>query len=125
MRQPDPSCLLAAMKELRLTADFVRTSEPLTSQWMTEAADWLEYQARQEVENFLCDRGWRPWYHPNYWVHPKTVSDPASQDFTAYGMSVSDAYQYEMDGCPPSDPLTNIPAANMKIALWNRPDDQK
>lgn len=57
--------------------------------------------SKEEKEQFLIDRGWETWYNPNYWIHEKTVADPKSQDHTNYGMSLEDAYRYEIENRGP------------------------
>ena len=54
---------------------------------------------------FIRGLGWDTWYHPAYWVHPKTVADPTRQDYTNYGMSLGDVLRYEENGCPKFQPL--------------------
>jgi hypothetical protein len=50
---------------------------------------------------FLKERGWSTWYHPDYWVNPKTIENPVIQDYTNYGMSLEQAYEFEvMDKAP-------------------------
>jgi len=52
-------------------------------------------------EEFLKSKGWHTWYHPNYWVHTKLVTNPAAQDYTNYGMSLDAAYSHEVNSAPP------------------------
>lgn len=54
-----------------------------------------------ESRKWLRSRGWHDYYHPNYWVHPKTVQDPEAQDYTNYGMPVLIAVIYEAEGRGP------------------------
>lgn len=49
----------------------------------------------------LVSAGWSQWYHPDCWIHPKTVKDPATQDYTKYGMTLDEAYRYETEGGEP------------------------
>lgn len=56
----------------------------------------------EEKRSALTAAGWHLWYNHNYWVHSKTIIDPARQDYTNYGMSLEDAYRYETD--PESKP---------------------
>lgn len=51
---------------------------------------------RDEKKKFIEKCGWETWYHPNYWVHPKTIKDPQSQDYTNYGMSLEKSYEWEI-----------------------------
>lgn len=44
---------------------------------------------------FLKSKGWHTYYNENYWVHPKTVQDKRIQDYTNYGMSLEQAYDFE------------------------------
>lgn len=52
------------------------------------------------IETFLSLRGWFPWYHPNYWVHPETVTDATRFDYTSFGLSPERAYAWEQAGRP-------------------------
>ena len=49
--------------------------------------------------------GWSRWYHPNNWVHQKTIEDPSIQDCTNYGMSLDEAYEFETQNKKPTPPL--------------------
>lgn len=51
-------------------------------------------------KNWMIDRGWHTWYNENYWVHPETVENPKTQDYTNYGITLEDAVRWEMDGRP-------------------------
>ncbi len=53
--------------------------------------------------------GWSLWYNDNYWVHPKTITDPKSQDHTNYGMSLDDAYTFEVNNLAPHKSIMGIP----------------
>lgn len=50
------------------------------------------------VIEFLTSRGWHSYYNENYWVNTKCITDPMSQDYTNYGMSVTEALHYELEG---------------------------
>lgn len=50
---------------------------------------------------FLIDKGWSTWYNPDYWVHPKIVQDETKQDYTNYGMSLEQAYEFETNNQEP------------------------
>lgn len=52
---------------------------------------------------FLESRGWATFYHPDYWVHKKTVRDPVRQDYTHYGMNLQEAYEFETEHKRPFD----------------------
>jgi hypothetical protein len=69
---------------------------------------------RAEMEKFLSERGWSTWYHPDYWVHTKTIADPKQQDHTNYGMHLEDAYLFETKKLPPFQPAFGIPRLNME-----------
>lgn len=56
---------------------------------------------REEKEKFLRKKGWSTWYNDNYWVHEKTIADPSRQDHTNYGMSLEEAYNFEVNNEPP------------------------
>ncbi len=58
-----------------------------------------------QIEKFLLENGWSTWYNKNYWVHPKTVKDPAEQDYTDYGLTAYEAYEFETKDCPPFEPV--------------------
>lgn len=47
-------------------------------------------------ETYLRNRGWNTWYNEDYWVHPKLIHSPLSQDYTNYGMSLDKAYEWEI-----------------------------
>ena len=53
------------------------------------------------IEIFLKSRGWSTWYNDNYWIHPKTVSDPEKQDYTNYGMDLQSAFITEVEKVRP------------------------
>lgn len=55
---------------------------------------------KDEKEKWLTERGWSTWHHQNYWVHPDSVEDKKSQDYTNYGMNLDDAVAYENLGKP-------------------------
>ena len=57
--------------------------------------------SKEDKINFLLDKGWSQWYNDNYWVHTKTIRDTRSQDYTNYGMSLDDAYDYEINNKEP------------------------
>lgn len=56
-------------------------------------------------EELLRERGWSQWYNPNYWVHPKTIINPYVQDYTNYGMSLEEAYEFEVLDKPAFKPI--------------------
>lgn len=58
---------------------------------------WRVHTSEEGVkkEKFLRDRGWGTWYNPDYWVHPKTIKDPKSQDYTNYGLNLDRAVEFE------------------------------
>lgn len=56
-----------------------------------------------DKREFLLSHGWSPWYNENYWVHPKTITDPTRQDYTDYGLSLDKACEYELN--PDSKPF--------------------
>lgn len=49
---------------------------------------------REEKKQFIQERGWFSWYHPDYFCNKKLVN-PKYHDCTNYGMSLEDAYSYE------------------------------
>lgn len=53
------------------------------------------------MRSLLKERGWSLWYSDDYWVHPKTVRNPAAQDYTNYGMPLERAYRFETTGEAP------------------------
>lgn len=57
---------------------------------------------------FVRRRGWGTWYHPNYWVNEKTITDPQRQDYTNYGMSLDDAVRWEQEGRAPIPPGNDL-----------------
>lgn len=65
------------------------------------AGETLTKATDDEKRDMLKERGWSLWYSQNYWVHPKTVKNPAEQDHTMYGMTLDRAYQYEINNEPP------------------------
>lgn len=51
---------------------------------------------------FLESKGWEHWYtDDNWWVHPKTVSDPTRMDFTNYQYPTADAIEFEKGNLKP------------------------
>jgi hypothetical protein len=54
-----------------------------------------------EKVSFLEGRGWYAWYSDNYWVHNKLVKDLNRQDPTNYGLSLEDAYRFEVENLEP------------------------
>ena len=57
------------------------------------------------IEVKLRQAGWDTWHHPNYWVHPKTITDENIQDYTNYGMTAAEAWEYEQQDKPPFRPV--------------------
>jgi hypothetical protein len=55
----------------------------------------------EEKSIMLAKAGWHTWYNPEYWVHPKVVADPNSQDYTSYGMGLEEAYEFETQNIAP------------------------
>lgn len=55
----------------------------------------------QEKRDYLISKGWHTWYSPNYWVHTKLIVDSSRQDYTNYGLSLEDAYDFEINNKPP------------------------
>lgn len=49
----------------------------------------------EDKKKYLTKKGWHTWYNNNYWVNPKLVSDPKSQDYTNYGMDLESAVFHE------------------------------
>lgn len=49
------------------------------------------------IKKFLNEMGWHTWYNENCWVNKRVVSNPDS-DYTQYGMSLVDAYSFELSG---------------------------
>lgn len=49
----------------------------------------------KEQEKYVISKGWSTWYNKNYWVNPKTIVNPKSQDYTNYGMDLNSAYCFE------------------------------
>lgn len=62
----------------------------------------------KEKEKYLLKRGWSTWYSSDYWINPKVVQDPTSQDYTYYGMALEMAYRFEIEKWP-------------KFAKWGLP----
>lgn len=61
-----------------------------------DALDEVSESAKIE---YLKRHGWYSWYHKDYWCHPtKTTTDRLRQDHTNYGMSLSEAYTFEING---------------------------
>lgn len=56
----------------------------------------MEQTGCKLTKDEMIKRGWSTWYHPNYWVHRKTIADPTRQDYTNYGFSFEDAVRYEL-----------------------------
>ena len=54
----------------------------------------------EQKEEFLKSKGWFQWYSENYWCHKKVVKTPV-QDCTNYGMSLEDAYKFEVEDMEP------------------------
>lgn len=57
--------------------------------------------SEKEKQDFLRSKGWYTWYHPNYWVHSKLITNPKAQDETNYGMTLDAAYDFEMKSGKP------------------------
>jgi hypothetical protein len=57
------------------------------------------------MKEYLEERGWGTWYHPNYWVHKKVIANPEVQDYTNYGMTLEEAYRFETENHPKIPPL--------------------
>lgn len=70
-----------------------------------------------QSKEFLLSRGWSTWYSENYWVHPESVEDPKSQDYTNYGMSLEDAVKYENLGRPKHKPLGMSGLSQLQLAV--------
>ncbi len=68
----------------------------------------------QDLQNFLIEKGWHQYYNPNYWVHPDSVEDPKSQDYTDYGMNLEDALYYESIG-KPKHPSMGLPVLSKLV----------
>ena len=43
----------------------------------------------------LLKLGWSQYYHHNYWVNPKVITDKHRQDYTNYGMTELEALAWE------------------------------
>jgi hypothetical protein len=56
-------------------------------------------------EEYVISKGWSTWYNKGYWVNPKTIVDPKSQDYTNYGMDLNSAYCFEKLKLPPFECL--------------------
>ena len=54
----------------------------------------------KEQEKYIISKGWFTYYNPKYWVHEKTVAEPAKQDYTDYGMDLNSAYCFEKLNLP-------------------------
>jgi len=76
--------------------------------------------SKKEQEEFIKAHGWSTWYNVNYWVHPKTVSDPSSQDYTNYGMDLNSAYCFEKLDLPKFEYRMFPLASMMQQGLDNR-----
>ena len=51
--------------------------------------------SEEEKIKFLESHGWHTYYNDNYWVNPKTITNPNAQDYTNYGLSLEEAYAFE------------------------------
>ena len=82
----------------------------------------------EEKQEFLKSKGWSTWYNPKYWVHPEMVEDPASMDYTNYGMNIDDAIRYEKIGKPkfklfPIPVMSQLDMALRTKDLTENPDE--
>ena len=68
-------------------------------------------------EKYLKKHGWSTWYNPGYWVNPDIISDPLSQDYTTYGMSIDDAYIWQTLRLGKIKPICGFPKLNMEFHI--------
>lgn len=66
--------------------------------FITNKKNKMEIELMKAV---LLKSGWSLYYNDNYWVHPKVVADKATQDHTNYGMTLENAYEFEVNNKPP------------------------
>ena len=71
-------------------------------------------------EKYLKKKGWSTWYNPNYWVNPKMIVDPESQDYTDYGMSLGDAYVWESNRLGKVKSICGFPRMNMEFHITGK-----
>lgn len=57
---------------------------------------------------FLNANGWTTWYNKDYWIHPKCVFDTKIQDYVLYGMPLEKAFEFEINGTPPIEPMVSV-----------------
>jgi hypothetical protein len=70
----------------------------VTPEMLSSPNDCVRFES---IAAFLSERGWHPWYNDNYWINKKCVTDNTRQDYTMYGLSLQDAYTYEVEKLPP------------------------
>lgn len=66
-----------------------------------------------EIADYLRENGWHTWYNENYWVNPEIVADKNSQDYTNYGMSISDAYKWQKENLGKVKQIFGMPMLNI------------
>ena len=54
----------------------------------------MKKYTHEEKKVFLTKRGWAPWYHEDYWVNTKMVTDPSISDYTNHGLSLEKAFSF-------------------------------
>lgn len=83
-----------------------------------------ESKRTQDKITFLKERGWSTWYNEDYWVNPKVIEDPKSQDYTNYGLSLEDAYAWETEeGSKKFQPGWGLPALSIAHEMRTRKND--
>lgn len=59
----------------------------------------MKDSAKGEKQKFAISKGWSTYYHEDYWVNPKVVTDPQRQNYTDYGRSLDGVLLYESRIC--------------------------
>ena len=72
----------------------------------------------EEQEAWLKAHGRSTYYHPQYWVNRRTITDPTRQDYTNYGMDVGSAMEWERMGGNPFK-SGGLPITNMMLGLMS------
>ena len=78
------------------------------------------FTTKREKLAYLKKHGWGTWYHPDYWVNPKVIADPKSQDYTNYGMSLDDAVTWQWNRLGKVKQRFGIPSLNVANHLGDR-----
>ena len=78
------------------------------------------FTMKLEKQAYLKKHGWHTWYNPDYWVNPKVIADPKSQDYTNYGMTIDDAVVWQWNRVGKVKHRFGIPSIDIAIHLEDR-----